>query len=353
MNKNKIISCLCLLLSPAVMAMQPMDDQSLSVATGQDGLNINLSTPKIEFKQLAVIDPDGWDTKSAAAAEYRSRGALVLAQSPNSTLSNLSITAKSSGAVTNLNVNAAIDVDKGTGANGAFANIGLSFGNLDELDVSKFSVYTAGSNAVSDFDVTSAGVYTQRSIFGASTATLTTGVKELLRLSDGLNIKFLASNKPKMNIQLGAAPQSYMVRLGGAIDSICGTGTGCNMMLVSSYATESDPTTAPVGASFKFQMKASNSSTGFRLDNFHAGIESDGLVFGNYVDSCSTTPATCITSDSVDLRLNEVKFGNDMTTIPAVGSSNYRFNGLQNSPIGNIGFTNASVTDLKMKVSGL
>lgn len=353
MNKNKILGCLCLLLSPSLMAMQPMDDQSLSVSTGQDGFNINVNTPKIEFKQLAIIDPDGWDTKSTAASEYRGRAALVFAQSPNSTISNPILTAKSGGVATNLNLNTVIDVDKGTGTNGAFANIGLSFGSLDELVISKFSIYAAGANAVSDVGVTAAGVYTQKSIFGANTATLSTGVKEILRLGDDLNIKFLSSNKPKMNIQLGAAPQGYMVRLGGAIDSICGTGTGCNMMLVSSYATETDPTTSAIGANFKFQMKASNSTTGFRLDNFHAGIESGGFVFGNYVDTCSATPATCITSDSVNLRLNEIKFGNDMTTIPAVGNTNYRFNGLQNSPIGNVGFTNASITDLKMKVNGL
>ncbi|MEK5777531.1 pilus assembly protein FilA, partial [Acinetobacter nosocomialis] len=72
-----------------------------------------------------------------------------------------------------------------------------------------------------------------------------------------------------------------------------------------------------------------------------------------FVNTCSTTPSTCITSDAVDLSLNEIKLGNDMTTIPAVGSANYRFNGLQNSSIGNVGFKNASVTDLKMKISGL
>lgn len=353
MNKNKMLGCLTLFFSPLVIAMQPMDDQSLSVATGQDGLNINVTTPSIEFKQMAVIDPDGWDTKTVAATEYRGRAALVLAQSPNSTMSSPTITAKAAGTSTNLSLNAVIDTDKGTGTNGAFANIGITFGNLDELVFSKFSIYTAGANAVSDMGLTTPGTYTQRTIFGGTTATLNTGVKELLRLNDGLNIKFLATNKPKMNIQLGAAPQGYMVGLGGAIDSICGAGTGCNMMLVSSYATETDPTTTAIGANFKFQMKASNPLTGFRLDNFHAGIESDGFVFGNFVNTCSTTPSTCITSDAVDLSLNEIKLGNDMTTIPEVGSANYRFNGLQNSSIGNVGFKNASVTDLKMKISGL
>lgn len=350
---NKILGSLSLLLlSPMAMAMQPLDDQSLSTATGQDGINIGVNVSKIEFQQVSVIDPDGWDTKTVAATEYRGRAALVFAQSPNATVSNPSITFKAGGAASELDLKAVIDTDKGTGTNGAFANIAVSFGNVDEFVISPLSIYAA-ADSTGVLSSVSGSTYTRGSIFNSNPSALKTGVKELLRLEDGLNVKFLSSNKPKMNIQLGSAPQGKMVRFGGAIDSICGTGTGCNMMLVSSYATESDPTTTPVGASFKFQMKASNSSTGFRLDNFHAGIESDGLVFGNYVDSCSTTPATCITSDSVDLRLNEIKFGNDMTTIPAVGSSNYRFNGLQNSPIGNIGFTNASVTDLKMRVSGM
>lgn len=340
---NKILGCLSLFLTPFAIAMQPLDDQSLSTATGQDGLNIGVNVSKIEFKQISVIDSDGWDTKTVAATEYRGRAALVFAQSPNATVSNPSITFKAGGAASDLDLKAVIDADKGTGTNGAFANIAVSFGNVDEFVISPLSIYAA-ADSTGVLSSVSGSTYTRGSIFGTNTSILKTGVKEILRLQNGVNVKFLSTNKPKMNIQLGSAPQGKMVRFGGAIDSICGAGSGCNMMLVSGY----DGSNNPIGASFNFQLNASN-PTGFSLDKFYAGIigessagQKDGaLIFGNEGKS-----------DNIDLKLNNIQLGNT-ATIPATTDAAYRFNGLQNSSIGNIGFTNASVTDLKMRVSGM
>ncbi|ENX34480.1 hypothetical protein F889_01762 [Acinetobacter colistiniresistens] len=340
---NKIIGCLSLLLTPFAMAMQPLDDQSLSTATGQNGLNIGVNVSKIEFKQISVIDSDGWDIKNVAATEYRGRAGLVFAQSPNTTVSNPNIIFKAGGAASDLNLKAVIDTDKGTGTGGAFANIALSFVNVDEFVISPLSVYAA-SDSAGVLSTLVGSNYLRGSIFDTNPGTLKSGVKEILRLQNGLNVKFLASNKPKMNIQLGAAPQGKMIRFGGAIDSICGAGSGCNMMLVSGY----DGSNNPVGASFNFQLKASN-PTGFGLDKFYAGVigessvgQGDGaLVFGNEGKS-----------DNVDLKLNNIQFGNT-AAIPAPSDAAYRFNGLQNSSIGNIGFTNASVTDLKIRVNGM
>ena len=231
MNKNKMLGCLTLFFSPLVIAMQPMDDQSLASTTGQDGINIGVNVSKIEFQQVSVIDPDGWDTKTVAATEYRGKAALVFAQSPNATVSNPSITFKAGGAASDLDLKAVIDTDKGTGTNGAFANIAVSFGNVDEFVISPLSIYAA-ADSTGVLSSVSGSTYTRGSIFNSNPSALKTGVKELLRLEDGLNVKFLSSNKPKMNIQLGAAPQGQMIRFGGAIDSVCGTGIGCKMMLV-------------------------------------------------------------------------------------------------------------------------
>ncbi|USA51889.1 pilus assembly protein FilA [Acinetobacter sp. C32I] len=340
---NKIIGCLSLLLTPFAMAMQPLDDQSLSTTTGQDGLNIGVNVSKVEFKQISVVDSDGWDTKNAAASEYRGRAGLVFAQSPNAVVSNPNITFKAGGVASDLGLKAVIDTDKGVGASGPFANIALTFGNVDEFVISPLSVYAA-SDSTGVLSSLVGSNYIRGSIFDSNQSTLKSGVKEILRLQNGLNVKFLSSNKPKMNIQLGSAPQGKMVRFGGAIDSICGTGSGCNMMLVSGY----DGSNNPIGASFNFQLKASN-PTGFSLDKFYAGVigesaagQGDGaLVFGNEGKS-----------DNVDLKLNNIQFGNT-ATIPATTDAAYRFNGLQNSAIGNIGFTNASVTDLKIRVNGM
>ncbi len=349
MKKKKFIGCL-FLLSPYAMAMQPMDDQSLASAVGQDGINISINNSKVEFNQIGIIDTDGLSNGSYTSPDYVNRAGLVIAGVAGQTPLTASkpnpvaiVGIDASNADTALpTINVVMDTDKGVGTKGAFANIGLSFsGNYTGFRIKPFSIYTADANNLSSI---SGSTYTRKSIFDVTTAIkLQSGVKELLRVKDNFDIKFLASNKPTMNIQLGASPQGKMILFGGAIDSICGTGTGCNMMLVSDYTTSGDPTTTPIGASFDFQFKATNSVTGFRLNGFYAGIEGPtstevgGIVFGN---SGKT--------DDFNLSLNNIKLGNTIgTTDPNV------FNGLQNNSIGNIGMTGASITNLKMKISGM
>ena len=64
----KIITKLALVSSMAIsanaMAMQAMDDASLSAATGQDGLNIGIGISKIEIGKVFVHDNDGLATTS-------------------------------------------------------------------------------------------------------------------------------------------------------------------------------------------------------------------------------------------------------------------------------------------------
>lgn len=349
MKKKNILGCL-LILSPCTMAMQPMDDQSLSSTTGQDGINISVNNSKVEFNQIAVIDTDGLSYGGYTAPNYTNRAGLIIAgiagQMPTTAAKPNPVAIvgiDASNADTSLpTINAVIDTDKGTGTNGAFANIALSFsGNYTGFRIKPFSIYTVDANNISTIVGSN---YTRKSIFDiASTIKLQSGVKELLRIKDNVDIKFIASNKPTMNIQLGAAPQGKMIKFGGAIDSICGTGTGCNFMLVSDYSTSGDPTTTPIGASFDLQFKATNATTGFRLNSFYAGIEGQsstepgGLVFGN-------TGKT----DDFNLSLNNIKLGNTIGTLdPTV------FNGLQNNSIGNVGMIGGSVTNLKMKISGM
>ena len=141
-----------------------------------------------------------------------------------------------------------------------------------------------------------------------------------------------------MNIQLGATPQGHMIKFGGASDSICGPTTanpdGCTHNLVS----------GTTGAKFKLQMTADDSDpldtvTGFSLNGFYAGIETNGFVFGN-TDK----------SEKFNASLNNVWLGD---TIPTGSLDSNTFNGLQNGSMGNWGIKGASITDLKVKVSGL
>ena len=64
MNKNKIY-VLTMLLMPLnqVMALEPLDDQTLSITTGQDGINVGITLPKVDIGQVALIDKDGIGSK--------------------------------------------------------------------------------------------------------------------------------------------------------------------------------------------------------------------------------------------------------------------------------------------------
>ena len=351
MQKNKKIGCLSLLvLSPLTMAMQPLDDHSLSSTVGQDGLDISMQA-NIGFQQIAVVDTDGLSYGQTLASgnpnrydapDYNEKAGLVIAgvagqtkpvSAPAIMISGLD----NSNTPNTLTVNASIDTDAGSGVNGAFTNIAVTFANAG-IRISPFSIYAAPKSSLSSLVGAN---YTRNSIFTTDTFfNPAANVREILRVKDNIDILFNA-NKPKLNIQLGSAPQGKMVMFSGAIDSICGSGNGCNMMLVSDYLTSGDVLTSPVGVGFDFQFTGHNGSP-FSLDGFYAGVEgkssldNGGFVFGNAGES-----------SKFDLKLNNVTLGN-------TGSSAIEtFNSLPNASIGNIGAIGASVTNLKVKVSGM
>ena len=351
MQKNKKIGCLSLLvLSPLTMAMQPLDDHSLSSTVGQDGLDISMQA-NIGFQQIAVVDTDGLSYGQTLASgnpnrydapDYNEKAGLVIAgvagqtkpvSAPAIMISGLD----NSNTPNTLTVNASIDTDAGSGVNGAFTNIAVTFANAG-IRISPFSIYAAPKSSLSSLVGAN---YTRNSIFTTDIFFKpAANVREILRVKDNIDILFNA-NKPKLNIQLGSAPQGKMVMLSGAIDSICGSGNGCNMMLVSDYLTSGDVLTSPVGVGFDFQFTGHNGSP-FSLDGFYAGVEgkssldNGGFVFGNAGES-----------SKFDLKLNNVTLGN--TGSSAIGT----FNSLPNASIGNIGAIGASVTNLKVKVSGM
>ena len=346
MEKNKKIGCLALLLfSPFASAMQPLDDQSLSGATAQDGLNIGVHVSKIDFNQIAIIDTDGFTNSSASLT---SKAALVMAASPGGASAigvDVVKTFKADGSIdygTSALFNAAIDTDAGTGTNGAFANVALTLGSdVNGLRIRPFSVYLTpdqydpGDSTKHAISTLVGSTYTQHSIFSTGTTLKSPNIKELLRVSNNIDVKFVTTNKPRMNIQLGASPQGHLVMLDGAIDSVCAPTTtqpnGCSFNLVS----------GTTGAKFDLQMSGKDAN-GFSLNGFYAGIEAGAgsipgaVVFGN----------TGV-SDKLNLNLNNVWLGD-------TGASNANsFNGLQNGSLGNIGAVGISATNLKMRVSGM
>ena len=349
MEKNKKIGCLALLLfSPFASAMQPLDDQSLSGATAQDGLNIGVHVSKIDFNQIAIIDTDGFTNSSSSLT---SKAALVMAASPGGASAigvDVVKTFNADGSIdygTSALFNAAIDTDAGTGTNGAFANVALTLGSdVNGLRIRPFSVYLTpdqydpGDSTKHAISTLVGSDYTQHSIFSTGTTLKSPNIKELLRVSNNIDVKFVTTNKPRMNIQLGASPQGHLVMLDGAIDSVCAPTTtqpnGCSFNLVSETT----------GLKFDLQMSGKDAN-GFSLNGFYAGIEAGAgsipgaVVFGNTG-----------TSDKLNLSLNNIKMGDE---IPVENLNSNIFNGLQNGSLGNIGAVGVSATNLKMRVSGM
>ena len=347
MGKNKKLGCLSLLLfTPMAMAMQPLDDQSLSGATAQDGLNIGVHVSKIDFNQIAIIDTDGFTNSSASLT---SKAALVMAASPGGASAigvDVVKTFNADGSIdygTSALFNAAIDTDAGT--NSAFANVALTLGSdVNGLRIRPFSVYLT-PDQYDPRDSTKHAIstlvgsdYTQHSIFSTGTTLKSANIKELLRVSNNIDVKFITTNKPRMNIQLGASPQGHLVMFSGAVDSVCASTTsqpsGCSFNLVS----------GTTGAKFDLQMSGKDAN-GFSLNGFYAGIEAGAgsipgaVVFGNTG-----------TSDKLNLSLNNIKMGDE---IPVGNLNSNIFNGLQNGSLGNIGAVGVSATNLKMRVSGM
>lgn len=314
-----IVGCISILLySPLSLAMEPLDDQVLSNTTGQDGINIGLGISKVEVKQASIIDNDG----ITSGTDYKGRASLVFAGQ-----TNIPVSVSLVGANANPSISTIIDTDGGSGK--PFANVGVSIAqNITGIKVSPFSIYVASAASTSDAS-------NNKSIY-ATTGTLNTDVKKILNVgsaSNNFEIAFHNTSKPGVNVQLGNVPQSQMLVFSGAIQSICGTGTGCPISIVSDATA----------ASFDFQLKATDTINGFRLNQFHAGVEKGGIVFGNY--GANTTDK--ITSDKVNFTLNNVMLGDAGVSDPNV------FGGLKNGSMGNMGVVGASVTNLKMRISGL
>lgn len=191
-------------VSGQAMALQAMDDASLSDATGQDGIDLTISTSGISIGKLLVHDNDGLDSGVATnggtnlggtgtAGDYTTgaAGAIVV----NGVTVGVSATqanAAFGGALAKIS----IDTDSGAGGTATgnpFLNINVK---TNGIDVGVGSIAVAASNDVSTMVGARRGA-------GAETTIIS-----------GLNLTVGAS---ELNVQLGAQPQGAMIIAQGVI----------------------------------------------------------------------------------------------------------------------------------------
>lgn len=198
-------------VSGSAMAMESMDDSALSSATGQDGISIGLGISKIAIESLYIHDNDGLAAAGAVGdagfGGTSKAGAITITGTGSATINGganfadgivIAANTDNAGAYLLPSHNFAdltIDSDAGTGANGAFLNIGAKVSGL-KIFVGKIGV--AKSNAVQ-----ASGAV--RGIDATSNNTIING----LSLSTGVTTA---------NIQLGATPQGAMIVVNGTMN---------------------------------------------------------------------------------------------------------------------------------------
>ena len=196
----KIITKLALVSSMAIsanaMAMQAMDDASLSAATGQDGLNIGIGISKIEIGKVFVHDNDGLAVANGGTAKA---GAIVIQGNGKAgdVLENHGIIIganyDNAGAYLLPSRNLAdLQIDSDANGGNAFINVAAQVSGLD-IKIGQIGV-------VASADVPTTGA---TSIRRGGTGT----VNPIL---SGLSLK---TGPMSANIQLGAAPQGAMIQL--------------------------------------------------------------------------------------------------------------------------------------------
>ncbi|CAM4251832.1 putative pilus system protein FilA [Acinetobacter pragensis] len=182
-----------LAISANAMAMQAMDDASLSASTGQDGINIGIGISKIEIEKLLIHDNDGLTstalggTSTAGAIVIKGTGVAGTANEKN----GIVIGANTASLLASHNLaDLQIDSDAGTSAKGgAFINIAAQVSGLD-IHIGEIGVAASG-------DSTATGIRR-----GAT--------ENYNKILTGLNIK---TGVMDANVQLGATPQGAMIKL--------------------------------------------------------------------------------------------------------------------------------------------
>lgn len=191
--KKLILTSAILAASSSALAMQAMDDESLSSTTGQDGLTITLNSNTTDLK-ITYVDRDG-----VTGTAYNNAGAVVIGD----TAANTGVDISANGLT--IDVDAGGDAGDTTGAGMLQIHIGTSAATVIGLQNVKISV--------ADADNTGGSATGARSdiISFDSTAQLT-----------------IAANANLMNIQLGNEDQGSMVHMDANLGNVTLTGLAIN-----------------------------------------------------------------------------------------------------------------------------
>ncbi|MEG2263864.1 MAG: pilus assembly protein FilA [Acinetobacter sp.] len=205
---TKLVLVTSVAFSANAMAMQAMDDASLSETTGQDGLTIGIGISKIAIEKLFIHDNDGLAPKGVANEAgfggTSTAGAIVIRGKTDTAPDAAALadpTTATHGVVIGANYDnngayllasrnlADLVIDSDAGAGNPFINVAAQVSGLD-IKVGRIGVTASGTDDPDSIRRGGAGV-----------------VNDII---SGFDVKTGVINA---NIQLGAAPQGAMIKM--------------------------------------------------------------------------------------------------------------------------------------------
>lgn len=205
---TKLVLATSVAFSANAMAMQAMDDASLSETTGQDGLTIGIGISKIAIEKLFIHDNDGLAPKGVANEAgfggTSTAGAIVIRGKTDTAPDAAALadpTTATHGVVIGANYDdngayllqsrnlADLVIDSDAGGGNPFINVAAQVSGLD-IKVGRIGVTASGTDDPDSIRRGGAGV-----------------VNDII---SGFDVKTGVINA---NIQLGAAPQGAMIKM--------------------------------------------------------------------------------------------------------------------------------------------
>ena len=205
---TKLVLATSVAFSANAMAMQAMDDASLSETTGQDGLTIGIGISKIAIEKLFIHDNDGLAPKGVANEAgfggTSTAGAIVIRGKTDTAPDAAALanpTTATHGVVIGANYDnngdyllasrnlADLVIDSDAGEGNPFINVAAQVSGLD-IKVGRIGVTASGTDDPDSIRRGGAGV-----------------VNDII---SGFDVKTGVINA---NIQLGAAPQGAMIKM--------------------------------------------------------------------------------------------------------------------------------------------
>lgn len=178
-------------ISVSAMAMESLDDEILSQATGQDGITLTIDTTGLTIGALYLHDNDGLDaSRTIGSVSLGGTGSPSTTSSGAVTIEGLTL-AKAAGSTGPL-ATVTIDADAGASGTAPFLNIGVA---LEATDITIDKIGVATSN-------------TPQTISNTTTARRGVDATTQKEIIEDLGISLGAS---ALNIQLGNQPQGALI----------------------------------------------------------------------------------------------------------------------------------------------